>query len=75
MLFIPIFEYDTNSKAVIMSGHSVNFNFPERAVMLFMEKEIDDYAMTNECEIIGQFVSITIKWYIMILRWQFVKLP
>lgn len=27
--------------------------------MLFMEKEIDDYAMTNECEIIGQFISIT----------------
>lgn len=56
---IPILEYDTNSKAVIMPGHSANFNFPERAVMLFMEKEIDDYAMSNECEIIGQFVSIT----------------
>lgn len=27
--------------------------------MLFMETEIDDYAMTNKCEIIGQFISIT----------------
>ena len=56
---IPILEYDTNSKAVIMPGHSTNFHFPERAVMLFMETEIDDYAMTNKCEIIGQFISIT----------------
>lgn len=49
---IPILEYDTNSNAVIMPGHSTNFYFPERAVMLFMEKEIDDYVMTNECEVI-----------------------
>ena len=34
---IPILEYDTNSNAVIMPGHSTNFHFPERAVMLFME--------------------------------------
>ena len=56
---IPILEYDTNSKAVIMPGYSTNFYFPEKAVMLFMETEIDDYAMTNKCEIIGQFISIT----------------
>ena len=56
---IPILEYDTNSKVVIMPGHSTNFHFPERAVMLFMETEIDDYAMTNKGEIIGQFISIT----------------
>ena len=54
---IPILEYDTNSKAVIMPGHSTNFHFPERAVMLFMETEIDDYAMTNKCEIIGQVIA------------------
>ena len=42
-----------------MPGHSTNFHFPERAVMLFMENEIADYAMTNECEVIGQFISIT----------------
>lgn len=47
---IPILEYDTNSKSVIMPGHSTNFHFPERAVMLFMETEIDDYAMTNKCD-------------------------
>ena len=56
---IPILEYDTNDKAIIMPGHSTDFHFPERAVMLFMEKEIDDYAVANECEIIGQFITIT----------------
>ncbi|MGN0252631.1 MAG: nucleoside phosphorylase [Oliverpabstia sp.] len=56
---IPILESDTNDKAIIMPGHSTDFHFPERAVMLFMEKEIDDYAVTNECEIIGQFITIT----------------
>ena len=56
---IPILEYDTNDKAIIMPGHSTDFHFPERAVMLFMEQEIDDYVMANECEMIGQFITIT----------------
>lgn len=56
---IPILEYDTSDKAMIMPGHSTDFHFPERAVMLFMEKEIDDYVVTNECEIIGQFITVT----------------
>ncbi len=56
---IPILEYDTNSKAVIMPEHSTNFHIPERAVMLFMDKEIDHYVTINECEIIGHFISIT----------------
>jgi hypothetical protein len=47
------------TQTVWLPGHSTNFHFPERAVMLFMEKEINDYAMTNECEVIGQFISIT----------------
>ena len=57
---VPILEYDTNSMAVIMPGHSTNFHFPERAVMLFMEKEINDYAMTNECEYNGSVVKTKI---------------
>lgn len=55
----PILEYDTGSKAIIMPGHSTDFHFPERAVMLFMETEVEDYALENDCEIIGQFVSVT----------------
>ena len=55
----PILEYDTESKAIIMPGHSTDFHFPERAVMLFMETEVENYAVENDCEIIGQFITIT----------------
>ncbi len=44
---------------VIMPGHGTDFRILERTVMLFMENEIADYAMINECEVIGQFISIT----------------
>ena len=54
-----ILEYDSESKAIIMPGHSTDFHFPERAVMLFMETEVDDYALENDCEIIGRFISVT----------------
>lgn len=53
---IPILEYDTDSKAVIMPGHSTDFHFTEKAVMLFMETEIDDYVGFNDREIIGQLL-------------------
>lgn len=55
----PILEYDTDSTAIIMPGHFTDFHFPERAVMLFMETEVDDYALENDCEIIGQFKTVT----------------
>ena len=55
----PILEYDTESKAIIMPGFSSDFHFPERAVMLFMDTEVDDYALENNCEIIGQFITVT----------------
>ena len=55
----PILEYDTESKAIIMPGHSTDFHFPERAIMLFMETEVDNYALENDCEIIGQFNTVT----------------
>lgn len=56
---LPILEYDTEQKAVIMPGHHSDFKFPERAVMLFMEPEIHDFVLENECEIVGKFVSVT----------------
>lgn len=56
---IPILEYDTERQAVIMPGHHADFCFPDRAVMLFMDKEIDEYVSSNRCELIGQFVNIT----------------
>lgn len=56
---IPILEYDNNDLAVIMPGSRIEFHFPERAVMLFMEKEVEDYAKVNNCEVIGEFANIT----------------
>lgn len=44
-------EYDTNSMAAIMPGQGANFHFPERAVMLFMEKKIDEYNMDAVTEV------------------------
>ena len=56
---IPILEFDTEQSAVIMPGHHSDYNFPQKAVMLFMETEIDDFTAQNECEVIGTFVSVT----------------
>ena len=56
---IPILEFDTEPSAVIMPGHHSNYNFPQKAVMLFMEAEIDDFAAHHECEIIGEFATVT----------------
>ena len=61
---LPILEYDTEQKAVIMPGHHSDYQFPERAVMLFMESEISDFVAENECEIIGKFVSVTKDFYV-----------
>ncbi len=55
---IPILEYDTENSAVIMPGHSSDFKFTEKAVLLFMNDEIDDYVLKNNCEITGVFKKI-----------------
>ncbi len=55
---IPILEYDTENTAVIMPGHSSDFKFTEKAVLLFMDDEIDDYVLENNCEITGVFKKI-----------------
>ncbi len=56
---IPILEFDTEQSAVIMPGHHTDYNFPPKAVMLFMEPEIDDFVAQNECEVVGRFVNVT----------------
>ncbi len=61
---IPILEFDTEQKAVIMPGHHSDYNFPQKAVMLFMETEIDNFVTANECEIVGKFVSVTKEFYV-----------
>ena len=55
---IPILEYDTENTAVIMPGHNSDFKFTEKAVLLFMNDEIDDYVSENKCETVGVFKKI-----------------
>ena len=61
---IPILEYDTDSQAVIMPGHHWDYKFCEKAVMLFMESEIEDFVKTHECEVVGKFESVTKIFYV-----------
>lgn len=61
---IPILEFDSEQSAVIMPGHHSDYNFPQKAVMLFMEPEIDDFVAKNGCEVVGKFVSVTKEFYV-----------
>ncbi len=55
---IPVLEYDIDKQAIIMPGYSSDFKFTEKAVLLFMNDEIDDYVLENNCEITGVFKKI-----------------
>ena len=59
---IPILEYDTEKKAIIMPGHGWDYKFTKKAVMLFMEEEIDNFVSSHDCEVVGEFESITKKF-------------
>lgn len=54
---IPILEYDSQAQAVLMPDG--DYKFPEKAVMLFMNQEIDDYVANHNCEVIGEFECVT----------------
>ncbi len=56
---IPILEYDTAQEAIIMPGHSWDYQFTKKAVMLFMNTEIEEYALEHDCEVVGEFVTVT----------------
>lgn len=56
---IPILEFDTEQEAMIMPGHHTEYRFPEKAVMLFVEPKIIEYAVEQGCEVIGEFESVT----------------
>ena len=61
---IPILEYDTEKQAVLMPGHSWDYHFTEKAVLLFMEPEIDAYVATHNCEVVGRFECVTKEFYV-----------
>lgn len=59
---IPILEYDTDKQAVLMPGR-FNYLFSEKAVLLFMEPEIDEYVAAHHCEEVGKFECVTKTFY------------
>lgn len=42
-----------------MPGERWSYEFTEKAVMLFMEPEIEEYVINHECELVGEFESVT----------------
>lgn len=61
---IPILEFDTQEQAILMPGNIWNYKFTNTAVMLFMDKEIDDYVANHSCEIVGKFDCVTKIFYV-----------
>lgn len=61
---IPILEFDSQKEAVLMPGHSWEYEFTNKAVLLFMEQEIEEYVSANKCEIVGRFESVTKTFYV-----------
>ena len=61
---IPILEYDTSQKAIIMPDCGEGFQFPKKAVFPFLGDEISRYAAENSCEKLAEFESITKKYFV-----------
>lgn len=56
---IPILEYDDSCQAVLMPNRAGEYQFPKYAVFPFLGDEVDRFAQTNHCSVIGQFISAT----------------
>ncbi|HBL83964.1 MAG: phosphorylase [Clostridiales bacterium GWF2_38_85] len=55
----PILEYDSKQKAILMPNRKNLYSFPKKAVFPFLNNEIYQYSKENNCEQIGEFVTIT----------------
>ena len=56
---IPILEYDTDENAVLMAKNIYDSVVNKKAVLLFMDKEIDDYVKTHACEKVAEYECVT----------------
>ena len=56
---IPILEYDTEPKAILMPNRDGADVFPSKAVFPFLSDEIERYVAANQCEKIGEYETIT----------------
>lgn len=67
---IPILEYDTETKAVLMPSVTSPHIFTEKAVMLFMKQEIEDYVKAHDCKIVDEFMCVSGNFYIYKTKYQ-----
>ncbi len=67
---IPILEYDTEARAVLMPSVASSSIFTEKAVMLFMKQEVEDYVKAHDCEVLDEFVCVSDTVYIYKTKYQ-----
>lgn len=66
---IPILEYDTDDKAVIMPNHEdLEIELPERGVLAFLGKTVKDYAVSHSAIQVANFDSITKLFPLYVLK-------
>ena len=57
---IPILEFDTDYKSVIMPNHDkLQLKLPRKAVFAFLGEYIDKYAENHKCVQVSNFISAT----------------
>lgn len=56
---IPVLEYDTEQIAVIMPNRKNKYKFPPKCVFAFLGKTTDEFALSDNSTLIGEFESIT----------------
>lgn len=57
---IPILEFDSDEKAVIMPGHEkLDIKLPKKAVYAFLGEHIDMYAQNSNTRKVSEFISAT----------------
>ena len=66
---IPLLEYDDDPAAVIMPGHQgLALQLPQKVVFAFLGECVDHYAAEQQAPILAEFVSITKKYPIYLVR-------
>lgn len=61
---IPILEYDSEQVAVLMPNRKNLYSFPEKAAFPLLCDEVEKYVVQNNCEVIGEFITITKRFLI-----------
>ena len=66
---IPILEYDTDTRAVIMPDHEhLAMKLPEKAAFAFLGEAVDRYAKKHNAKLAGHFESATKNYPVYIIN-------